>query len=163
METRLRRTLRASSQLPTTGYAVVDESVILGQEQFDETLTGKWFPINWDVLCTKYAIPSTRFFGNLRFQTTPTTWLARDSIDWHASNVDRDREPDSFTNSNRKYALQRDFAVVCVEKRCSARARPRELVDMLEPSREILPREESGACCWSLNKDRIRSLTRYQP
>ncbi|KAL2752046.1 hypothetical protein ACRALDRAFT_1058852 [Sodiomyces alcalophilus JCM 7366] len=68
----LRRAPLTPLQFPTTGFAIVEDSVILEEERFDEFKAGQYYPVNiGDVYASKYQV-----LGKLGFGTTSTVWLA---------------------------------------------------------------------------------------
>ncbi|POR38337.1 Uncharacterized protein TPAR_01454 [Tolypocladium paradoxum] len=73
MKNTLRRAPSIPLQFPTTGFAIVKDSVRLEEEQFDEFKAGQYYPvIIGDVFASKYQV-----LGKLGFGTTSTVWLAR--------------------------------------------------------------------------------------
>ncbi|KAJ6114575.1 CMGC/SRPK protein kinase [Penicillium sp. IBT 16267x] len=58
----------------TTGFEIIDDSVVLEEEKFDHFLDGLFYPVNiGDVLNDRYTI-----IGKLGYGLTSTVWLAGD-------------------------------------------------------------------------------------
>lgn len=61
---------------PTSGFKVIENSVPLEEEHFDEFRAGQYYPVNiGDVLASTYQV-----VGKLGFGTTSTVWLARNLV-----------------------------------------------------------------------------------
>lgn len=61
-------------QFPTTGYEVVNQSVLLEEEKFNDYKKGIYYPVNiGDIFALKYQV-----LGKLGFGVTSTVWLACD-------------------------------------------------------------------------------------
>lgn len=64
-------------QFPTSGFEIIDDSVLLEEEHFNEFKSGQYYPVNiGEILASKYQV-----VGKLGFGTTSTVWLARNLQD----------------------------------------------------------------------------------
>lgn len=70
----LRRAPLTPLKFPAGGFGVIDDSVILEKEGFDNFKAGNYYPVNiGEVFESRYQV-----VGKLGFGTTVTVWLARD-------------------------------------------------------------------------------------
>ena len=72
----LSRTPLTPLTFPTSGFRLIDESVVLEEERFDKFRAGRYYPVRiGDVYISKYQV-----LGKLGFGITSTVWLARNLL-----------------------------------------------------------------------------------
>ncbi|KAJ6444045.1 serine/threonine-protein kinase SRPK3 [Purpureocillium lavendulum] len=66
----------APLRFPSSGFTVIDSSVLLEEERFEGFAAGDFYPVNiGDVLASRYQV-----LGKLGFGSTSTVWLARNLV-----------------------------------------------------------------------------------